>query len=64
MPLKPLDETTLESWLKKRRTPIVPLKRPSPGKPQKDPNPKWSDDGWFEKQYGDPHYYDRVKGLD
>lgn len=31
---------------------------------QKDRNPKWKDDEWFEKQYGDPDYYKRVKGLD
>ena len=26
-------------------------------------NPKWNDDTWFEKRYGDPGYYTRVKGL-
>jgi hypothetical protein len=64
MPLKQIDESPLESWLRKHRGPVVPRNRQLPSKHQKDQNPKWNDDAWFEKQYGDPHYYDRVKGLD
>lgn len=30
---------------------------------RKNQNPKWSDDMWFEKRYGDPGYYSRIKGL-
>ena len=44
-----------------------PVELPTPNPPggsQKNPNPKWKDDAWFEKQYGDPNYYKRIKGLD
>jgi hypothetical protein len=65
MPLTPTQEAFLAKWLKKEKTPRAPRNRtpPSSSKPN-DPNPKWSDDTWFEKQYGDPGYYKRVKGLD
>jgi hypothetical protein len=53
----------LANWLKKTKEPTGLLSRKSPYKPHKDANPKWSDDAWFEKRYGDPNYYTRVKGL-
>jgi hypothetical protein len=37
---------------------------PNPTSIQKHQNPKWKNDEWFEKQYGDPDYYKRIKGLD
>jgi len=30
---------------------------------RRNQNPKWTNDTWFEKRYGDPNYYSRVKGL-
>ena len=38
-------------------------KRKPPSPRQINQNPKWNDDRWFEKRYGDPDYYSRVKGL-
>jgi len=43
------------------------VERPTPtpsSSNQRDQNPKWKDDEWFEKRYGDPNYYKRIKGLD
>ena len=34
-----------------------------PASQKKCQNPKWNDDSWFERRYGDPGYYSRVKGL-
>ena len=44
--------------MKKRKEPVALRRRKPP-----DQNPKWSDDLWFEKKYGDPDYYTRIKGL-
>lgn len=38
-------------------------RRKPPTGHQRHENPKWSDDSWFEKRYGDPDYYRRIKGL-
>jgi len=64
MSLSPEQESFLESWLKKRSEPIDPKRRKLHSTGQKSPNPKWNDDAWFEKEYGDPDYYKRIKGLD
>ena len=47
----------------KGRAPANPGGCARPGSHEKYQNPKWSDDTWFEKRYGDPGYYSRVKGL-
>jgi len=63
MTLPPMQEAFLESWLKKRKEgPLLPKRKP-PATNRKGQNPKWNDDAWFEKRYGDPYYYKRVKGL-
>lgn len=60
MPPTPTQNSLLENWSKK----LVDLrKRKPPGGHEKNQNPKWSDDRWFEKRFGDPHYYSRIKGL-
>jgi hypothetical protein len=64
MPLTPIQESILESWLRKQQEPVVPRRLQTPGRHQKDKNPKWSDDAWFEKRFGDPDYYKRIRGLD
>jgi hypothetical protein len=65
MPLTPQQEAFLTRWLKKRKAPTIERRNPTPPcSQQKDPNPKWSDDAWFEERYGDPDYYNRIKGLD
>jgi hypothetical protein len=59
----PIQESLLEDWLKKRKGPVA-LRRPKPPVGHhKVENPKWNDDTWFEKRYGDPEYYSRVRGL-
>jgi hypothetical protein len=64
MPLTPAQNSFLEGWLKRRKR-AVDLRRLKPqARPKKDQSPKWSDDMSFEKLYGDPHYYDRVRGVD
>jgi hypothetical protein len=60
MPLTPTQKSLLESWAKE---PVDLRKRKPPGGHEKHQNPKWSNDRWFEKRYGDPDYYSRVKGL-
>jgi hypothetical protein len=60
IPLTPTQKSLLENWSKK---PVDSRKRKPPGGQEKNQNPKWSDDRWFEKRYGDPDYYIRVKGL-
>jgi hypothetical protein len=45
------------------KEPVASRKRKPPAGHEKNQNPKWSDDRWFEKRYGDPDYYSRVKGL-
>ncbi len=64
MPPKPKLEFFLEDWLKRRKEPVVPEKRKPLVGPRKGQNPKWNDDTWFEKRFGDPDYYNRIKGLD
>ena len=64
MQLTPTQESFMEGWLKKRREPAVLRKRKAPVGHQKAQNLKWTDDSWFEKRYGDPDYYKRVKGLE
>ena len=64
MPLKSTQEEFLARWLKKQKKPRAPRNRIPPSSSKQKTNPKWSDDRWFEKQYGDPDYYKRVKGLD
>jgi hypothetical protein len=69
MPLTPRQEAFLKHWLKKRNAPVnrrngKPPVRDSKDPNPRDPNPKWSDDAGFEKRYGDPNYYNRIKGLD
>ena len=63
MPLVPTQEVRQEHWLKKDKEPVDLRKRKPPGGHEKHQNPKWSNDRWFEKRYGDPDYYSRVKGL-
>jgi hypothetical protein len=63
MPLTPIQQITLERWLRKRLEPLASRKRQAPSKPKAGQNPKWNDDAWFEKRYGDPEYYTRVKGF-
>ena len=55
----------LTRWLEKQKAPTAKRRNPTPpcGQ-QKVPNPKWTDDAWFEERYGDPAYYNRIKGLD
>jgi hypothetical protein len=60
MPLIPTQKSLLEDWLKK---PVDLPKRKPPCAHPINQNPKWSDDKWFEKKYGDPDYYKRVRGL-
>ena len=56
-------EVLLESWLKKQKQGVdLPRRKPPTGH-HKHKNPKWSDDTWFEKRFGDPDYYHRIKGL-
>ena len=58
----PLSDSFLEAWLKKHKAP----RDPAPKRPithGNNTNPKWNDDAWFEKRYGDPDYYTRIKGL-
>ena len=59
MHLTPTQNSFVEDWLKKRKQPTVLRKRIA----TKDQNPKWIDDRWFEERYGDPAYYNRIKGL-
>ena|ERR1017187_1254589 len=61
IPLAPTQESLLEDWLKK---PNDLRKRKSPSAHQTDKNPKWTDDAGFEKRYGDPNYYTRVRGRE
>jgi hypothetical protein len=61
VPLTPTQESAQEDWSKR---PVDPRKRTPPGSHQANQNPKWRDDEGFEKRYGDPRYYTRVKGLD
>ena len=63
MQLTPTQESFVKDWLNKRKEPAVLRKRNALGGTQKDQNPKWIDDTWFEKRYGDPEYYSRIKGL-
>lgn len=60
MPLTPTQKSLLENWSK---GPVASRKHKPPSGHEKNQNPKWSDDRWFEKRYGDPNYYSRVKGL-
>ncbi|MFY9727056.1 MAG: hypothetical protein WB579_08830 [Bryobacteraceae bacterium] len=60
MPLTPTQNSLLENWSKE---PVDLRRRKSPAEQRKGQNPKWTDDTWFEKRYGDPDYYSRVKGL-
>ncbi len=60
VPLNPTQHPLLEKWSK---GPVDLRKRKPPSARQINQNPKWSDDTWFEKRYGDPDYYSRVKGL-
>jgi hypothetical protein len=59
----PTQESFLENWLKRRQGPVALRRRKPVGAERKGQNPKWSDDAWFEKKYGDPDYYNRIKGL-
>lgn len=49
--------------LQERKESLDLPRRKLPTGHQKHENPKWSDDSWFEKRYGDPDYYYRIKGL-
>jgi hypothetical protein len=65
-PLTSTQEEFLARWLKKQKGPraLRNYTPPSPSSIKKEPNPKWNDDEGFEKQFGDPDYYKRIKGLD
>jgi hypothetical protein len=64
MPPKSMQEKFIARWLEKQKSPHAARSRAlAPGGKQKA-NPKWSDDNWFEKRYGDPGYYKKVKGLE
>ena len=63
MPLDPTQESFLQSWWNKRNGRAGLGVRKPPSKDQKGQNPKWNDDAWFEKRYGDPDYYKRIRGL-
>lgn len=66
MALTPEQEAFLEQWLKRRASGKElggPQRRKPSAKNLKKQNPKWSADSWFEARYGDPDYYDRIKGL-
>jgi hypothetical protein len=56
----PSQEVALERWLRKR----YELAIQPPRTHRKNQNPKWNDDEWFEKKFGDPAYYNRVNGLE
>jgi hypothetical protein len=64
MPLTSTQEEFLARWLKKQKTPRAPRNHTPPSGSKNEPNPKWTDDVGFEKQFGDPGYYKRVKGLE
>jgi hypothetical protein len=63
MPLTPIQEVIFERWLRKRLEPVLPRKRQIPSKPKTNQNPKWTDDTWFEKRYGDPDITLGLKGF-
>ena len=63
MPLDPTQESYLENWLKKRSAPVGMKKLKPQSTDRKGQNPKWNDDAWFEKRYGDPNYYKRIRGV-
>jgi hypothetical protein len=63
MDLTPTQESFLATWLKKQKQPVNLPRRKAPTVHQRDQNPKWNDDTWFEERHGDPDYYTRVKGL-
>jgi hypothetical protein len=60
MPLTPMQFSRTDP---KRKEPVDLRRRQPPARYQKVQNPKWTDDAWFEKRYGDPDYYSRIKGL-
>ena len=63
MQLTPAQVLSAEDSLKKQKEPAV-IQRPiGLHRTYKQPSPKWLDDAWFEKRYGDPDYYNRIKGL-
>jgi hypothetical protein len=63
MPDLPTPEFFLKQWLKKRSQRADLQRSKTPSGNRNEANPKWNDDKWFEKKYGDPDYYKRVKGL-
>jgi len=62
--LTPSQKSLLENWLNIRREPADLRERKSSAGQRKGQNPKWTNDTGFERRYGDPDYYNRVKGLD
>jgi hypothetical protein len=59
----PLTPTQFSEASPKRQEPIDLRRGRPPARHQKVQNPKWTDDAWFEKRYGDPDYYNRIQGL-
>jgi hypothetical protein len=63
MPLLPTEVSPLENGLEKLKEPADPLRDKPPAGHQKGQNLKWSDDARFRERFGDPEYYNRIKGL-
>jgi hypothetical protein len=42
-----------------QKEPVEPLTPNPSSNNQRGDSPKWKDDEWFEKKYGDPNYYKR-----
>jgi hypothetical protein len=59
----PENTMSVAGQLQERKERVDLPRRTPPTGHQKHENPKWSDDPWFEKWYGDPDYYHRIRGL-
>jgi hypothetical protein len=61
MRLTPIQKSLLENSLRQRKEAADLRKRQLPSGERKGQNPKWWDDAWFERKFGDPTYYTRIK---
>ena len=62
LPEETISVASQNGLLKQKEAVDRPRRKPPCGH-QRYESPKWSDESWFEKRFGDPEYYHRIKGL-
>jgi hypothetical protein len=56
---EPVEPPTPDPSFNMQKEPVEPLTPNPSSNNQRGDSPKWKDDEWFEKKYGDPNYYKR-----